>query len=131
MSCPKHRDAWPQDWEDPKPTELNIPGFAWRKHYGKDNTYVYTFGVTIPISREGGRDAGSFEFTISAKDAKTDNLLCQSKRFLFPTMEEYRGPISIDWVDGINPDYVKDHPIGPQLKHLDIEKRISPVPRLP
>jgi len=116
------RKGWPRDWEAPSPELLHLSRFAWRA--GGGGAYHFSFKLRVPM-REPRSDAEPLEFVLRAVDASTGAALTPPKRLRWPGVVTSAEQISFDWQDGINPQYVLQHPIGPQHDSERILRRVS------
>ena len=118
------RSAWPGEWRDPSPQELHINVDNWRDHPSKSDCFVCTFNLDMPI-REPKDNKEPLEVTISAINTETDEPICEPRKFRWTNIDVPREPIMFDWPQIPDPDFVTQHPVGPQEKHKDIERLVT------
>ena len=119
----KLRDAWPERWENPTPTELTIPAADWRK---RKEGYGYTFKIKIPV-----RPPASWPFTgklrvgASVTEEDTGVRMGCRKKLTWDDMEPAEGNIELLWPEGVRTVYVDEHPIGPQEHVASLQDRLK------
>ena len=116
------RKGWPRDWEAPSPGRLRLSRFTWRA--GGARGYHVSFKLRVPM-REPRSDSEPLEFVLRAFDGETGAVAGPAKRLRWPGVQRSEGQITFDWQDGINPQYVVRHPIGPQHHWERIVRRVE------
>ncbi len=108
-------DDWPLEWDRPSPDVLMISRFDWRLG---DNAQIFTFELRMPMRRPvTGKEP--LDLMMTARDASSGRPLGQ-RRFAFSGFEVETEAVPFEWADRVRPEYVIEHPIGPQQRHDDI-----------
>ncbi|MCI0722229.1 MAG: protein kinase [Acidobacteria bacterium] len=117
------REAWPREWENPKPDILRIYHHEWRENASEGN-YIYTLRLEIPISlsRKTGR---RFEIELNLLDEEKATIAGKPKTLSWDSIESTTGPLKLNWPENTDPGVVTKHPIGPQQKSSVILNRVA------
>ena len=116
-----HDGAWPKDWPRPEPEDaVAIPVYGWRRQDA--STYQYCFSASIPI-RLPPKPLTRFQLTALVRDDKTSRELAK-KQLRWDSFFTNPPSLAVRWRDEASPDYVRDHPIGPQLRANAILQRL-------
>nr|WP_128797492.1 protein kinase [Corallococcus coralloides] len=117
------RDAWPREWPQPSPERLSLRPRDWRPDFERKGRYVATFRLRIPIRKLRARER--FEVVVSIYDAETRTPLAKSTTLSWDVLEPEPKLPDVHWTEECNPDFVTQHPVGPQTHRETLEKRIA------
>ena len=107
------REGWPATWPPITPQELEIRDGALRSDLEDSSTGVYSFKLRVPFQRERGRGAG-LKLEVTLIDRNAGVKLSQPQLLEWPVMNDSPPSIAPVWPQSTLPQYVEDHPIGPQ-----------------
>lgn len=108
------RDGWPSEWPAIEPSELRIVKLDWRPHSERPNGFLFSFKVCIPIRKP---QLATFpkrlglSLVIKSMNGRTDLVARDLEWTLFSPSPK---TVRLDWQDTLNPNFVRQHPIGPQ-----------------
>ncbi|WPB74528.1 protein kinase [Archangium violaceum] len=117
----RHREAWNSDWPGPTPREINIAEKQWRAQ-GSD--YVFDFKLEVPIREPEKVKDQAFEVELRAYEVQSQVPQSPARKLRWDAIQTSTERLGIQWPDEIEPAYVRDHPIGPQHRHRDIENKL-------
>jgi tRNA A-37 threonylcarbamoyl transferase component Bud32 len=118
----KWRHAWPSNWPEPGPSDLQISRDKWRQT--DQQRYTFTHTLEIPTRSPGG-GLDPLEVIIVLHDAIRGEALSIPKALRWDHVEPEVTTLTFDWPEGLKPGYVETHPIGPQKKIDQIVKRVQ------
>ena len=108
--------AWPAEWPRPEPEEATtIPVYSWRPQQ-HPSAFEYCFGANLPIRVPRGR-LPRFQLTAVVREDRTGRELTR-KQLRWDAFLPSAPKLAVRWRDEASPDYVREHPIGPQ-RHAD------------
>jgi len=110
--------AWPREWEEPGPERLRPMHRSWRRD-GED--WLFDFEARIPTRQP--KEIAHFEIKVSV-GIGTDGVE-EDTTSHWDRIAVWPGDIRARWYDGIRPESVDEHPIGPQTKAPRILDRLS------
>ena len=109
------RVGWSKDWPEPEPGRddvVSVPIVEWRKR-PDGKRWHFSIAARLPIRRP--RDTHPrVEADISVLDAEAGRPLGPSRTLKWESIGLKSVPVSVVWGDATVPNYVRDHPIGPQ-----------------
>jgi serine/threonine protein kinase len=117
------REAWPRDWPQPSPERLSLRPRDWRPDLERKGRYVSTFRLRIPVRKSRMRER--FEIVVSAFDAETRTPLAKATTLSWDVVDPEPKLPDVHWTEECNPDFVTQHPVGPQTHRETLEKRIA------
>ena len=116
--------AWPKNWPRPEPDgAIRIHLYQWRRLQQRPSTHQYCFTGRFPI-RMPRKQLRRFHLTATITDDQTKRELAKRKlewESFLPAPQ----PLAVRWRDEASPEYVQDHPIGPQLRAKAILTRLQ------
>jgi hypothetical protein len=115
----KQREAWPSTWEETSPQDVVVSRLQWRSD--ESGGFHYTVKLRVPIRRP---EPGALEISVVALDKDGAAPLSEQRKLRWESIAVTREPVVFHWPDGINPDYVAAHPIGPQHEYPRIADRL-------
>lgn len=119
----KQRQGWLSDWPDPTPDLVSIRRDDWvGDPDGKGVSYP--FRLDIPI-KPPARETEALECLLSLSDEQSGQVLADRVRLRWDQIAIRGHRIAVSWPEGLNPDFVRRHPIGPQRRHEQLEKRLE------
>lgn len=120
----KLRDAWPDDWPDVEPSEpFMVYPHDWRPDPNGPG-YLHSFAASFPVRLLRGEPITRLEVVATVRDGRTGAGLCEPKTLKWDQIEEPRSVV-VEWADATNPEYIRQHPIGPQEKVATLLQRLS------
>ena len=119
----RSESGWPKEWPRPEPEEaVTIPIYRWQPQPEPSN-YHYSFKAQFPV-RVPTTETFRFEVSAAIYDEETGHELArQTLRWEAISLTPLR--ISLRWRDETAPEYVSEHPIGPQLRANAILERFK------
>lgn len=119
ISSSLHKN-WPDGWERPSPRSLRISAHAWRE---SGDEALYTFHLEVPL-RLPKSEKESVDIELRALDSKNGWPVSERKRLRWSRISMWKGEIPFSWPDTVQPQFVQQHPIGPQRRYEDIVDRL-------
>ncbi len=104
---------WPKGWNKPSPQQISLSRFDWRS---EGTSQIYSFELSLPLRAPiSGKERVELQLSL-----RSGGELLAERRLDWGGVLPRGGPIPFDWADRVDPSYVLDHPIGPQLSHQRI-----------
>jgi serine/threonine protein kinase len=118
------REAWPPEWPEIEPSEaFAIYPQDWRPNPNGPG-YLHSFPATFPVRLPRHDTPRSFDVVATVRNADTGELLSEPRTLRWDQIESQSRPLSVEWADATNPDYIRQHPIGPQEKSATVLQRL-------
>ena len=115
--------AWPRSWPRPEPEgAISIPVYAWRLQQSP-STYHYYFSASYPIRTPSSGKLKRFDVRAIVRDDRTGHELA-TKDLRWEVFHSSPQKLTVKWQDQASPEYVRQHPIGPQLRANTILQRL-------
>ena len=117
------RESWPADWPDPSPATLALKPSDWRQTPA--GHWQHTFTAILPIRAPRTERLVRLEAVATVRDPASRRQLSESKQLRWDQIEDRHTEVVVQWADATDPDYIREHPIGPQEKHRTILQRLT------
>ena len=117
-------EAWPTDWPGVEPTELTIGKADWRPHPDKRNVFMFSFKARLHVRKLEAKDAPktlSVRITVRANHGSSPLVV---RDLTWVRILHTPQTVQLDWPATLNPQFVDQHPIGPQCDHEDMKERL-------
>ena len=118
----KGRQAWPSDWAQPRPRDVQIGHDDWRPN--DQQRFAFTLCIDVPTRMPSGA-VEALELDITLHDGVSSEPLSHPKRLRWDAVERDVTAIALEWPEGVKPRYVETHPIGPQKRTEQIVTRVE------
>ena len=112
---------WPDEWPKPEPTELQIPVFKWQRVEG--DRYQYPFEGIFPVRVP--QSSPKLEVKASAIDVESGEAIVSPTPLRWEAISTQPIRVTMTWRDETSPQYVREHPIGPQMQAQTILERLN------
>ncbi len=117
-------EAWPTDWPTVEPTELAIGKADWRPHPDKRNVFMCSFKARLHVRKLEAKDAPktlSVRITVRSNHGSSPVVI---RDLAWVRIAHTPQAVHLDWPATLNPQFVDQHPIGPQCDHEDMKERL-------
>jgi len=120
----KLRDTWPEEWPPIEPSgPVAVYPQDWRPASG--GGYIHTFTASFPVRIFRGERLSRLEVVATVREHRSRHVLAEPKNLRWDQIEERHQDVVVQWADATDPDYIRDHPIGPQEKSKTILQRLQ------
>lgn len=107
------RHAWAADWDRHSPDAVRISSRDWRK--AAEGTFVCSFDLQVAIRRPA-KSNDSLDLVVTLTDSISRRPACAPVELDWDSVDTEFTRLTFDWPVGIVPDFVKEHPVGPQKR---------------
>ena len=120
----KLRDTWPDEWPPIEPSgPVVVYPQDWRPAPG--GGYLHTFTASFPVRTFRSERLSRLEVVATVREHRSRHVLAEPKNLRWDQIEERHQDVVVQWADATDPDYIRDHPIGPQEKSKTILQRLQ------
>jgi hypothetical protein len=118
------REAWPPEWPEIEPSEaFAIYPQDWRQNPNSAG-YLHSFPATFPVRLPRHGFARTFDVVATVRNADTGEALSEPRTLKWDQIDTQPRLLAVEWADATNPEYITQHPIGPQEKSATVLQRL-------
>ena len=104
------RKDWPSEWKDPEPRQLRVRSGEWKE---VDTSFQWAFRATIPIRDPSTNRPDRMLRVVPQCHSDGEGVLSNDTRpLVWDQLRSFESMPTLDWSNKVEPDYVKEHPIG-------------------
>jgi hypothetical protein len=117
------RQALPDGFPANEPDTLLVRRFQWRKDDSSSGQFSYAFTARLYVRWLSTLPA-SLDVNLTLIDKKTETVVVPQTNLLWSNLTLTPPDISVDWPSVGSPDFITQHPVGPQLAIADLARSL-------